>query len=127
MQTLKIRNQFFNQPKDFIGLITTQKSCTIPGQDFTPQEILRNFTQGRHAPEHQFLDAPVHSFTTMSIQDKMDYLKNLAQTNNEQKTQISLKLKQVAKDFQLKQKAEQDALLKEKLKKEIKNDDEKIK
>jgi hypothetical protein len=118
----KIRNQFFNQPKEMPGLFTYKKSVTIPGQDFTPQEILRNFTQGRHLPHSIFTDIPVDSFTKMNIQEKMDHLRSLSATNKEQKTQVQNQLKKLQekqnKEIQQKQQEELTEKIKADLKKQ---------
>lgn len=124
----KIKNQFFNKPSVQTGYITHKKSVTIPGQDFTPQEILRQFTQGRHLPDNVFTDVPVDSFKKMSIQDKMDYLRSLTRTNAEQRTQITNKLKSLHSEFTIKQQKEAEQKLRDKIKKEIReNDDDKNK
>lgn len=124
---MKLHNQFKQRPTNFPGLITTGKSVTIPGQDFTPQEIIRSFTQGRHLPETQYIDAPISQFTRMSIQDKMDYLSNLQQTNNEQKKQVELQLSQLKRQQFLEKQKENEAHLREQIKKELqsKRDDDK--
>lgn len=124
---MKLHNQFKQRPTNFPGLITKGKSVTIPGQDFTPQEIIRSFTQGRHLPETQYIDAPISQFTRMSIQDKMDYLRNLQQTNNEQKKQVDLQLSQLKRQQFLEQQKEHEAHLREQIKKELqsKRDDDK--
>lgn len=126
---MQIRTQFKNRPKSYPGLITVGKSVTIPGQDFTPQEIIRSFTQGRHLPETQFIDAPVSQFARMDIQDKMDYLKNLQKTNQEQQKQVQNQLKQLQQNLLLAKQKEAEEKLREQIQKELqtKRDDDKLK
>lgn len=126
---MQLRNQFKLRPKSYIGLTTKGKSVTIPGQDFTPQEIIRSFTQGRNLPPTQYIDAPVSQFARMSIQDKMDYLKNLQRTNNEQKIQVEQQINKLKSANALKKQQDHEAQLREQIQKELqsKRDDDKTK
>lgn len=125
---MKIKNQFFNQPRPVIGLLTTEKSVTIPGQDFTPQEIIRSFTQGRLLPNPEFTTIPVHSFMRMDIQDKMEYLKQIRITNQEHKFQVQEKIKQLSNDLKIENAKKENAKLRNEIETELKKrDDEKSK
>lgn len=122
---MKIKNQYFNQPDHFKGLTTKGKSVTIPGQDFTPQEIIRSFTQGRVLPQPEFTTVPVHSFMQMNIQDKMDYLKQIRITNQEHKFQVEQKIKDLSKKLHAEEAAKKEKQLRTEIEAQLKqrNDD----
>lgn len=66
-----------NRPTEFKGQSGFPKSPTIPGQDFTPQEIVRNFVQPAVKPAHFFSKEDLHKLQTMSKLDQLDAYKQL--------------------------------------------------
>lgn len=66
-----------NRPTDFKGQSGFPKSPTIPGQDFTPQEIVRNFVQPAVKPAHFFSKEDLHKLQTMSKLDQLDIYRQL--------------------------------------------------
>lgn len=100
VQPFKVFNKYNNQP-DLTGTRFKKKSMTIPGQNVTPQEIIRGFTEGSKFREF-FIDENLSSFDRMDKMEKIDFLTDLSARNQQMKTEIDLKI------AVLKDKAEKD-------------------
>ena len=63
--------------EEYTGMLTTEKSVTIPGQDMTPTELITRFTSAPR-PEHMYLnDINADSYTKMDTIQKLEFMKDL--------------------------------------------------
>lgn len=76
-----IKDRLYRRPETFPGQKNFPPNPTIPGQEFTVQEIVRQYTRGVK-PLHHYIGEDFSQFQTMSHIDKVDYLKNLARENS---------------------------------------------
>ena len=65
--------------QQFVGQSFTKKTSTIPGQDLTPQEILRQFTKSGQLGKEYYFSDNISQFEKMDILEKLDYLRDLQQ------------------------------------------------
>lgn len=77
---LQIRDNHFRRPKPHVGYKFKGKSMTIPGQELTPQEILRNFVQkrmpdGSLSNSGYFEDLELDQFGRMDEMDRLDLIR----------------------------------------------------
>jgi len=92
---MKIKDRLFRRPELFKGQSKFPDSPTIPGQDFTVQEIVRQYTRGIK-PLHHYIGDDFSEFQTMSYIDKVDYLKQLSAQNNLAKLRVNEELRKMA-------------------------------
>lgn len=71
----------------------TKPSVTIPGQDYTPQELWKRFRSGVEIPQQVYSDQNISQFERMSTVDKIDYLQQLKNRNTMAKDAISAQIK----------------------------------
>lgn len=93
----------YGRERKFAGQHFTGKSVTIPGQDMTPQEIIRRFRSGVDLPQHFFTEYPISNFDRMNTMEKLDFLKDLKGRNHQAKEAIDLKIKDLQKQQQIEQ------------------------
>lgn len=86
----KVFGRYKNQ-HETKGRTFTKKSMTIPGQNVTPQEIIRNFTEGSKFREF-YTNEPISNFDRMDKLQKIDYLTDLSGRNLQMKQEIDLKI-----------------------------------
>lgn len=59
------------------GMVTTEKSITIPGQDMTPTELIARFTSAPR-PEHLYInDLGADTYSKMDTLEKLEFMKDL--------------------------------------------------
>lgn len=67
-----IRDRLTRRPTHFTGEQNTKQSVTIPGQEMTPQEILRTYAKERQKPFYS--DLPIHEIRKLDQMDRADFL-----------------------------------------------------
>jgi len=92
---MKIKDRLTRRPESFPGQKNFPESPTIPGQDFTVQEIVRLYTRGVKPLEH-YIGEDLSQFQNMSFIDKTEYLKNLASQNSITKYRVNERLRQMS-------------------------------
>lgn len=98
MQNTNIKTKY-NRPAGFVGQQNFPKSVTIPGQDFTPQEIVRNYVQSAVKPIPIYSNEPIHSYATMNNLDKYD----LARSNAENIQHLTRNVQDIQNDIKMAQ------------------------
>lgn len=91
---MKINDRLTRRPESFPGQKNFPDSPTIPGQDFTVQEIVRMYTRGIKPLEH-YIGEDLSEFQKMSFIDKTEYLKELQKTNHLARYRVNERLKQM--------------------------------
>lgn len=74
---MKINDRLFRRPT-FVGHNTGHESMTIPGQDYTPLEIMNAFKRGTPASQ-VYSEHNLNAFTKMSQIEKLDFVRDLHQ------------------------------------------------
>lgn len=79
MKVLKIRDRIARRPSPHRGYVFKGKSLTIPGQDLTVQEILRNFVQknplGSESNSGYFNDVELDKYRRMDEMERLDIIR----------------------------------------------------
>ena len=81
--------------QQFEGQSFSKKSSTIPGQDLTPQEILRQFTKSGQLGKELYFNDNISQFDKMDILEKLDYLRDLKEQTTNQRLSLDLKIKEL--------------------------------
>lgn len=89
---MKIKDRLTRRPESFPGQKNFPESPTIPGQDFTVQEIVRLYTRGVKPLEH-YIGEDLSQFQNMSFIDKTEYLKQLASQNSLARYRVAERLR----------------------------------
>ena len=89
---MRKQRMYYNEKignEEYTGMLTTEKSVTIPGQDMTPTELITRFTSAPR-PEHMYLnDINADSYTKM---DKI-HLERIKDNINKNHSTIKSQLK----------------------------------
>lgn len=105
---LYVKDRLFkrNMPK---GQVFRKPGLTIPGQDITPAEMVRQFVvnkaDGSRANSIFYSDINYHQYMQMDEMEKQDHLRRIKQTIEENKTIIS----DYKRDYQEQQKILQES------------------